>query len=1127
METHERLSRRDWIFLAICTAVFAASLYVVLNWFSAAFPEASIEFRYDRGASRPLAERVLGDLGIDTRGMKHTATFDSDNLALIFLERSVGLVRANAMMKRDVHLWYWHHRWFKPLQEEEYAVEVAPTGEIVSFSRRMPESRALPPVPVARAQQLAEAFLLRNHVPLAGLTLVAKSERNLPQRVQRIFTWESKSIHPAGAPYRFVVSVDGDAVSDYSQRVKVPDQWERSYLELRSKNFAAGNVDRIFLLITMIAALWTFIARLRRGDMSLKFLLAIGIVAIVLVTGTALNSFPITLAGYDTTDSWPAFLAKFIFLRALAPALGSAMLLIVICGSGEVLYRERLPQQLALPRLWTRRALASKRVFRSFVLGYAMVAFFLAYQVVFYLVAGHFGAWAPAEIPYDEMLNTAFPWIAVLFAGFFPALSEEFMSRAFSIPFFERILRSRVAAILVAGFIWGFGHATYPNQPFYIRGVEVGLAGVMIGFLFFRYGLLPLLIWHYTVDALYTALLLFRSHNTYYVTSAALSSFVFAVPMLISIALYIRNRGFVPDEELLNATLPVEPEPPAIESDAVTELPPSMPLVRARFLVALAAAGVLAALMAYRPLSIGDAVDYRINRDQTKAIARAHFKAVAHQPVPERVIAVPLAGFKSWDRDSPREEGGSPGGFDSVAATYLIRHGLDIHGLIDLVAHRIQAGTWTVRFFTPMQKDEYFVEVDPRTSRAIGYHRYQDERNPGPLLDQAAAQRIATRAFATYGENPNAFELKEALNFQQPNRRDWLLHFQERQPIIADAWRRITVRVAGNEVTQFTTTVKVPDEAYREAQKQTLLNVVLVLLRFAGGVALISLVVTGFVMATRHGRMPWKRAARWTAAIAIIPIAGIVTRWEWTLFSYNTSVQWQTFRFNAAVDVVLTLGLQLGGLLLALTAILALKPWAGALLSREGRARFGRSGVMAAIGAVAIFQSLRMIANWIARLFPSMANVHGFDVPGEVAVPFPALLAAGEALVTTIFVCGTVALIAHALKSAPRRWIEPTLIVGGLFCVFVDSNVTMHEAPLAIFRALLFAAGAWLIGRRILDDNPIAWPLAIFLASAAQSALDMLGNSRPDLWANGIGLIAALVIPIVFLAAPGDEMRTA
>lgn len=1118
MESHERLSHRDWMFLAICAAVFAASLYVVLNWFTAAFPEASIEFRYDRGASTPLAGRVLHDAGIDTRGMKHTATFDSDDLARIFLERSVGLERANAMMRREVHVWYWHHRWFVPQQEEEYAVEVAPTGEIVAFSHRLPEDRGFPSPTVAQAQAIAEQFLARNGARLADLTLVAQSERNLPHRVQRIFTWESKSIHPAGAPYRFVVNVDGTIVSGYSQRVKVPEQWVRTYRELRSKNGAAGNVDLIFLIITMVAALFTFIVQLIRGNMSIRFVLAIGLTTIVLVAGVSLNQFPIALASYDTTTSYAAFLAE-VLGGALIQGVGMGILLLVICGTGEVLYRERLPQQLAMPRLWTRRALASKRVFRSFILGYALVAFFLAYQVIFYLVAGHFGAWAPTEIPYDEMLNTAFPWIAVLFAGFFPALSEEFMSRAFSIPFFERVLRSRIAAIVVAGFIWGFGHATYPNQPFYIRGVEVGLAGVLLGFIFFRFGILPLLIWHYTVDALYTALLLFRSHNTYYIASAALASFVFAVPMLISIVLYIRNNGFVADEELSNATLPVSPGPPPVERTEITELPPPMPLVRSRFLIALGAVAVLAILVAYRPVSIGDAIDYRIDREQAKSIARTHYAAMSRRPMPQRVIAVPLAGFKSWDRDSPREEGGSPDGFDSVAATYILRHGVRGRALVDLFQHRVEAGTWTVRFFTPMQKDEYFVEVDPRTSRAVGYHRYQDERNAGPQLERTAAQAIATSAFAAYGHDPNAFDLKEALNFQQPNRRDWLFHFQERKPIVADAVRRVSVRVAGNEVTQYTTTVKVPDEVYRDAQKQTLLNFALTLLRIFGIVLLLSLVVTGFVMTMRHGGIRWARAARWTLALAIVPIISVLAHWEWMLFDYNTSVQWQTFTFNAAIDIIRVRGAELGGLFLALAAIFTLRPWAGALLTREGRARFGRSGIAAAISAVALYESLRLILNELASKFPSLLTVHGFAPPEEVALRFPALVTGADAIAAAIYVSGGVALIAFALKGAPR-WVPPLAVMLGIFSVAVDSGVTLAEAPLTIFRAAALAVAAWFIARYILGDNPIAWPLTILIASTTQGALDMLGNDRADLQANGVGLLLVLALLLAFIAAP-------
>jgi len=168
-------------------------------------------------------------------------------------------------------------------------------------------------------------------------------------------------------------------------------------------------------------------------------------------------------------------------------------------------------------------------------------------------VAYRFGAWSPADVPYDNLLNTRFPWLFVLFFGFFPAVSEESLFRMFAIPFLHKLVRYLPVAVVLAAFIWGFGHAGYPQQPFYIRGVEVGIGGVALGFVMLRWGILPTLVWHYSLDAGYTALLLVRSHNLYFRLSGAASAGIVVLPLLVALVAYWWRGGFEPEGGLLNA----------------------------------------------------------------------------------------------------------------------------------------------------------------------------------------------------------------------------------------------------------------------------------------------------------------------------------------------------------------------------------------------------------------------------------------------------------------------------------------------------------------------------------------------------------------------------------------------
>ena len=52
------------------------------------------------------------------------------------------------------------------------------------------------------------------------------------------------------------------------------------------------------------------------------------------------------------------------------------------------------------------------------------------------------------------------------------------------------------------------------------------------------------------------------------------------------------------------------------------------------------------------------------------------------------------------------------------------------------------------------------------------------------------------------------------------------------------------------------------------------------ILRLLGVVALLALTIAGFVMALRRGTFAWRRALRWTAALAVIPMAGVLLHWK-------------------------------------------------------------------------------------------------------------------------------------------------------------------------------------------------------------------------------------------------------
>src|SRR5208283_2025572 len=167
------LTPADRRVIIIAVVVAGISLAIGVKYFSHAFPEAAITFQVNRDDSTPLAAKFLADRSWSVSGYRHTAVFDFDEDAKVYLERTQGLARMNTLTRGPIHLWHWSHRWFKPQQKEEFRVDVTPSGQVVGFDHELPESAPGANLDSAAARGLAEKFLLDvMQRDLAGLEFV-------------------------------------------------------------------------------------------------------------------------------------------------------------------------------------------------------------------------------------------------------------------------------------------------------------------------------------------------------------------------------------------------------------------------------------------------------------------------------------------------------------------------------------------------------------------------------------------------------------------------------------------------------------------------------------------------------------------------------------------------------------------------------------------------------------------------------------------------------------------------------------------------------------------------------------------------------------------------------------------
>ena len=292
---------------------------------------------------------------------------------------------------------------------------------------------------------------------------------------------------------------------------------------------------------------------------------------------------------------------------------------------------------------------------------------------------------------------------------------------------------------------------------------------------------------------------------------------------------------------------------------------------------------------------------------------------------------------------------------DPLALRYLAeRKSLEQSDQIYRQATRL--ALWHVRYFRPLEKEEYLVFVDPVSGEVFGYQHLLDEDAPGASLTPDQARELAAQAVREHGYRMEDFDLQNSEAKERKAREDYTLVWQAKPGDprnVGDAHYRLEVDIAGNQVVGFSRSFKLPEEWVRNREGSHFSNFVLIGVSILTLLAVVAAGLILFVSQVRSGQMPWRRSAKFGAGVAILFLLSTLN--ELPLFdqNYNTSDPLSLFYVEIAVSVIvipLVMGL-LAWLVLGLAA--SYYPAAWGLWRGPARRTWRRDAFVAAILSIA------------------------------------------------------------------------------------------------------------------------------------------------------------------------------
>ena len=1011
------MNRRSLAWMGLCVLAVAGAAYAFFM-FPRAFPLVSLDVSMDRASALAEARRVAEEHGWGPASPRQAASFGLDESVQSFVELEAGGSAGFArLLKSGLYEPYtWTVRNFREHETNETLVSFTPEGRLYEFRETLAEDAPGAKLDAAHARQRAEAFVAQGwDVDLSQYKLVESSQEIRPGgRIDHTLVYERPHERLGEGRYRLRLVVSGDRVTELTHFIQIPEAFERRFKSMRSLNntIAMGATGFIAVVYVVGACGVGLFLLLRRRALQWRKPLAWAVAIGALLCIKQLTDWPLAWMGYDTAVSAASFSLSQV-VSALGTGLGMGALVMLAAVAGEGMGRWAFPHHVQLWRAWSLPVASTRTVLRQTLIPLLLLGPMFAYLTTLYAFAKEYlGWWNPSYALIDpNVLASYAPWLGPVAIPLEAGVLEECLFRA--VPLSAAALLGKrfggrriwIGVVLVLqALVFGAAHANYPAQPAYARMVEIGIPFLFVGLAYVAYGLLPAILLHFGVDAIFFGMPLFAVSGHGVWIDRAIAIALALTPLWVVLVARLRtgrwskltddnrNAGWFPAERPADsAVAPEEPARPGLSS-------------RRRLVLVLAGlAGLVAWAWAGRFQADVPALD--VSRSAATAAARAALadRGVTLTPPWQ---ALPTMGGDAGEADRFVWEEGGPAVYHKILGSHL------------------EAPHWIVRFARfegdlADRAEEYRVHVDARGT-AYRVQHIVPEARPGASLDESAARELAYSTLAqSFDLDRSAVREISAEPSQRPSRRDWTFVFVDPHVDVGKGGEaRIDVEIIGDQVGDVLRFIHLPEQ-WERADRDRLASTGIV-----GGVAQASFVIV-FVLGSILGIVRWsrRRFAHRSALVAFLFVVGVAA-----LAAFN---RWPVVHANFPTDR--PFGLELGQVIVYLT-MLALATAAGVALAvglthRALRVPRGNA-VFASIG---LGVALAGITALLERLAP--ASMPTWPSFGALATAVPVVGVGLAPLLGFVFL-GVLLLLVLSLVDGTthgwrvRRWLGALIVLG-------------------------------------------------------------------------------------------------